>query len=663
MASKSTPPILAVVNSAKKPTAKKPGNTGGSGGNGANKAQQFGDYFIKDGSFYQSKAVRAGPNANGFLEFPLCNFTCKIVEEVKHDDGLVDSSYLRIEGRRADDVPLPLVDVPVKSFYSSLGNWPNEFWGTTPFIYPGAAKKDNLRAAIHLYSNLDTKGNIPRRVIFKYTGWKQINDVWHYLTGSGAITVDGLIDGVEVDLGAGHMSRYNLPIPLTGDELKEAVRYALLLLGICPNKKHIGAVLLAAIGRAPLGECHPSDFAIFFHGVTGSKKSALTAIALGFYGDFDARRFPANFSDTDNDMESKAFQAKDAIFVVDDFKPSVSQAEAAKLYAKAERLIRNTGNQAGRGRRGADLQAKAAPFNRSLTLITGEDLPKGQSLLGRLLVLELGLLDVDVEALTQLQQAAADGRLAGLMSAYLSWLAAKMDQLKKEFPRFVQQYRNTALLDGLGKSHTRAPETYANLVTGGEKFVDFLQDIGAVSLEQANVLTSDIETGLRQAFSEQATYQLEQDEVERFMQLLRAAFSSGNCHIANRLDQGPPVSRPFAWGWRDAGVDMLGDKNFNPMGDCIGYHCEQPGDNASEVWIIQENAFKIAAQFARNQGDSLLLSASSLWRRMGERGLIIKTEPDSKTGKQRPTVKRTVAGRSVRVMILSANLVESDEKI
>ena len=455
------------------------------------------------------------------------------------------------------------------------------------------------------------------------------------------------------------MARYQLPAPLAGDELQQAVNDALLLMNICPNKPHVGAALFAAVGRAPLGECHPTDFALFIHGVTGSKKSALTAIPLGFYGDFDARRFPANFSDTDNDIESKAFQAKDSIFVIDDFKPSVSQAEAAKLYAKAERLIRNTGNQAGRGRRGADLQARAAPYNRSLTLITGEDLPKGQSLLGRLLVMELGREDVDVKALTQLQQAADMGRLSGLMSAYLQWLAPKLNQLKKDFPQFVQQYRDIALRDGLAASHPRAPEIYANLVAGAEKLIEFLQDVGSISIEQDNVLSADIEAGLRQAFSEQAAYQIEQDEVERFMQLLRAAFSSGSCHIANRLDQGPPASRPFVWGWRYGGVDMVGDKNFNPMGDCVGYHCEQPGENASEVWIIQDNAFKIVAQFARNQGDSLLLSAASLWRRMGERGLIIKTELEPKTGKPRPTVKRTVAGRSVRVMILSADYVES----
>lgn len=155
MDNKANPPVLKVVNSAKKTTAKKNSNTSGNGGSGSSKALKFGDYTIKNGAFYQIKAVRTGPDGDGFVEFPLCNFTCKIIEEINHDDGLVDSSYLRIEGRRADNVPLPLVDVPAKSFYASMGNWPNEHWGTTPFIYPGAAKKDNLRAAIHLYSNLN----------------------------------------------------------------------------------------------------------------------------------------------------------------------------------------------------------------------------------------------------------------------------------------------------------------------------------------------------------------------------------------------------------------------------------------------------------------------------------------------------------------------------
>ncbi|MDP1665515.1 MAG: cell wall-binding protein [Methylobacter sp.] len=657
MTQKTNRPILEVVNSAKKPTGKKPGNTGGSGGNGASKEQRFGDYIIKNGAFYQTKAVKAGPDSSATVEFPLCDFTCRIVEEITSDDGLADATFLRIEGRRINGVPLPLVDVPAKNFYSSQGNWANDHWGTLPFIYPGAAKKDNLRACIHLYSQLN--GDVPRRTVFKFTGWKKINDQWHYLTGSGAITADSLIGGVEVDLGAGHMSRYQLPEPLTGEPLKQAVSDALALLDVCPNKPHIGVSLFAAVARAPLGECQPTDFAVWLHGLTGSRKSAIAAIALAFFGNFTARSFPSNWSDSVNDCETKSHQAKDAVFVVDDFKPSVSQAEASKLHAMAERLVRNTGNQAGRGRRDSNMQAKSAPYNRSLMLITAEDLPRGQSLLGRLLILELAGTDVDNNTLTRLQQAAAGGNFTGLMSAYLQWLAPRLDQLKKDFPKNVEVCRDAAIRDGLASSHPRAPEIYANLVAGAETFLEFLESAGAVSSEQSNVLLSLIETGLQQAFGEQGAYQADQDESERFLQLLRAALSSGNAHIACRLKLGPPETRPYAWGWRDAGTDMVGDKNFNPMGDCIGYYAAPKDNTHAEVWLQQDTAFKIVQQFARSQGDAFLLSPASLWRRMHEKGLIVHTEPDAMRNKPRLAVKRTVAGQSKRVMILAADLIES----
>jgi hypothetical protein len=414
--------------------------------------------LIKNGAFHQSKAVKAGPDGSGFVEFALCDFVCSIKEEVTAEDGLNDASFLRIEGRRSDGLPLPTKDVPSKSFYSSQACWPNEAWGTKVMVYPGTAKRDNLRAAVHQFSRLS--GDIPCRVVYKFTGWKKIDGEWHYLTGSGAITAAGLIDGVQVDLGSiqSNMSRYQLPEPFDGDDLKQAVADALLLLNVAPNRPHIGATLLAAVARAPLGECQQTDFAIWLHGLTGSRKSALAAIAQAFYGDFTARSFPANWSDSVNDAEAKAHQAKDGVYTIDNFKPSVNRVEAEKQHAMAERIIRGTGNGAGRGRRTANMQAQAAPFNRSMLLVTAEDLPRGVSLLGRLLVLELGQADVDNPTLSKLQHAAQAGRFAGLMSAYLQWLAPRLDRLKAEFPKAVEQLRNAAIRDGFASSHPRAPE-------------------------------------------------------------------------------------------------------------------------------------------------------------------------------------------------------------
>ncbi len=660
MPSSTKPPILEMVKGAKKPkTSQKTNSTGsgGNGGSGSKSPEKFGEYLIKNGSFHQSRAVKAGPDGSGFVEFALCDFACKIVEEVTAEDGLNDASFLRIEGRRADGLPLPAADIPAKSFFASQGSWANEAWGSRVLVYPGTAKKDNLRAAVHQYSRLS--GDIPRRVVYKFIGWKKIDSKWHYLHANGAITENGLIDTVQVDLGPGNMGRYALPAPLTGDELKQAVNVALLLLDVVPNKPHIGASLLAAVARAPLGELQQTDFAIWLHGLTGSRKSALAAIAQAFYGDFTARSFPANWSDSVNDAEAKSHQAKDGIYTIDDFKPSVNRVEAEKQHAMAERIIRGTGNGAGRGRRTANMQAQAAPFNRSMLLVTAEDLLRGVSLLGRLLVLELGRDDVDNAKLSQLQHAAQAGQFAGLMSAYLQWLAPRMDQLKKDFPKSIEQFRNSIIQSGFASSHPRAPEIFSNLLIGFETFLQFLEEVEVITADQSSVLLVNVEDNLQSAFAEQSAYLVEQDEVEKFLQLLRSALSSGNGHIATALKQGPPLVRPFAWGWRSSGQDLNGNEAYKPMGDCFGWYAEPKDNRPAEVWLEPNTAFKAAQEIARKQGDAFLISSGTLWRRMMERGLFLKVETTAKTGRQQASVKRTVAGRSARVLVMSADLVEN----
>jgi hypothetical protein len=189
--------------------------------------------------------------------------------------------------------------------------------------------------------------------------------------------------------------------------------------------------------------------------------------------------------------------------------------------------------------------------------------------------------------------------------------------------------------------------------------MEFLEDAGTLTSEQSNVVLAEFESCLKQAFSEQGAYQTEQDEVERFLQLLRAAFSSGNGHIATVTKQGPPVTRPFSWGWRSSGKDLNGDDMYKPMGDCCGWYAEPRDAQPAEVWLEPNTAFKIIQEFARHQGDSFLISAGSLWRRMAERGLLLKVEPNNRTGKPQTTVKRNIAGRSIRVLVLSADLVES----
>lgn len=638
------------------------GGSGSSGGGGISKEPsfRFAEYAIINGCFYQIY-----PQKDHEKKIRLCDFTAKIVEEITQDSGLEDSALLRIAVTRQDGRVFPVVDVPAPKFFN--GSWVSEFYTTSLFLATGTTIREQLRACVQLYSKLDCV-DIPNRTVFKYCGWKKINEQWHYLTGTGGINADGLQDSVTVDMGSGHISHYKLPAPIAHEAVKAAMPAIHDLLNICPSKKPIGAALLAAVARAPLGECSPIDFCLFVHGLTGSKKSSVVSVALSFFGEFAGNVFPANWSDTSNDVEAKSFQAKDAVFVIDDFKPSVSLNEAAKLHAMAERLIRNTGNGAGRGRRGADMSSRAAPYNRSMTIITGEDLPKGQSLLGRMLVLELLRNDVDCAALTRLQQAARDAKLSELMATYVQWLAPRMDNFKKNIPKLIVSLRDDAIQAGFASSHPRAPDIYASLVVGADTFLHFLKDSGALSDDQAALLSDNMQAQLKKVFGEQSVYQSEQDECERFLNLLRSLFSSGNAHVSDRINQAPPKTRPHSWGWRTTdvkGIDATFSVAAEPQGDCVGWYYEdqktvddQEAGKDRQIWLDQDMVFAKVNMLAKNQGDQLLMSPATLWRRMGDKGLIIKAE-DRPNGAKCWTVKRSVAGVKRRVMVLSAEVVES----
>lgn len=495
---------------------------------------------------------------------------------------------------------------------------------------------------------------MPSKTVYQYTGWKLINDQWHYLTGSGAITAEGLKNNVDVDMGQGHINCYSMPEPMGSENIKKAINLIYDLLDICPDNKQIGAALFACIGRSVLQECSPIDYCLWLHGLTGSKKSAITSVALSFLGDFSGGVFPANWSDTEADMEAKSFQCKDGVFCVDDFKPSINAAEAAKLHTKAERFVRNTGNQAGRGRRNNDMSSKATFHNRSMTIITGEDLPKGQSLLGRLLILELGKNSVDCIRLSKLQKAGRENVLSSLIAAYIQWLSSRIDGYKKTFKANLDTLRDEAIESGFAGSHARAASMYADMVMGADVFIEFLTDKGAISSSDVAIeLKGSMHEQLKQAFKKQYSYLSEQDEVERFLSLLRSLFSGGNAHLGNAEHQNLPPANGGAWGWRCNGNEVK-KENLIAQGARIGWYNES--DN--QVYLDPNNVFSSVQEMARKQGDVFLMSQSTLWRRMGERGLFLRSEKYD--GSVRYTVKRVVNGEGKpRVLVLAAETIQN----
>lgn len=602
-----------------------------------------GDFYIKDGRHGFMRKTREASDIETPLTF---NFAALIDQELILDDGLNTEVAFEISAKRQFGGELPKVTIPATQFHSM--NWLAKHYGARAITVPDQAAQRRLATNIMVLS-----GEIPMTTIYTHTGWRSLNGQWHYLSGSGAINTKGLDETVRVELGAGHIQHYVLPAPHDNQQIN--VDALLGFLTIAPNNRGVGAAIFCSIVRSVLGECLPIDFSILLVGQTGAFKSETAALALGCFGDFNARRFTANFVDSEGDLERKAHQAKDAIFVVDDFKAGSSIAETNKNNAKFDYISRGAGNQAGRGKLNSDSTGKAARHPRGMIIVTGEMTPAGGSLLGRLLVGELKIGDIPRSVLSSMIDFRDKGEFTAVMADFIQWLAPRMAELKKTYPGMVKKARDQALddRDEFAKSHPRAGDIYAQLYAAADIFIEFAHDVGAINALRSERLMEEIDTALRLVMQAQHQYQKASDEVERFVALLRGSFASGECHVCSHLNQGPPISKPHMWGWRAAevGGEKIG------RGQMIGWINEIDG----QIWAEPEALFKTVQKFASSQNDPILMNKSTLWKRLLERGLLAKFDTD-KNGIKRPDAKQTIDGGRKRVLFFHVDLITQPDK-
>jgi hypothetical protein len=583
------------------------------------------------------RIVRDTPTKDGPVEVPLATWAGRITEEVVHDDGAERSITLAIEGSLADGTPLPRVEVPADQF--AWMRWPVERWGTRAVVLAGAGTADHLRVALQLLS-----GDVPRRTVFGHTGWREVDGRWYYLHAGGAIGADGPAAGVQVCL-PDPLAGFALPAPPAGEDLAAAVRASLAILdSLAPDR--IVFSLLAAVYRAALGEAPgPIDFALHLAGPHGVGKTELAARAQQHFGAaLDARHLPGAWSSTANALEGLAFAAKDALIVVDDYAPRGAVGDRQRLERDADRLLRAQGNRAGRQRMRADGSLRPARPPRGLILSTGADLPPGESLRGRLLVLEVSPGDVPLDArLTPHQRAAADGRYAQALAGFLRWLAPRYGDLCRLLPGQRAALRERAQTS-LGSART--PGIVADLALGLHLFLNFARDCGAITPSERDALARRSWQALVEAAAAQTEHVQAADAVGCFLRLLGAALASGRAHVA-RPDGRQPES-PESWGWRlqRIGAGENEREEWRPQGERIGWV------DVADLYLEPEASYAVAQQLARDQGDGLPISPRTLRKRLKERGLLAEID----TERQVLTVRRTLEGQRRDVLHFSADL-------
>jgi hypothetical protein len=306
--------------------------------------------------------------------------------------------------------------------------WVAEQLGARAVIGAGMGIKDQVREAIQLLSATQ----IVERTVHTHTGWRKLDGGWAYLHGGGALGATGAVTGVETALPAA-LAPFILPASPTGAELRSTIRASLAVLDLAPDG--VTVPTLGAVWRSILGA---ADFSVFIYGATGRFKTALASLLQQHFGaGFAAHRLPGSWTSTANFNERLAFIAKDALFVIDDLRPGA--AERRRLEGEADRLLRAAANGAGRGRLKSDTSLRPAHPPRALILATGEEKPPGESLIARMLLIEVTPGDIDPKRLSACQRDAAGGRYAQAMAGYIQWLAPRLDQVRAEMERGSRQ--------------------------------------------------------------------------------------------------------------------------------------------------------------------------------------------------------------------------------
>jgi hypothetical protein len=570
------------------------------------------------------------PTKDGPVEQVLTNFVARIVTDAVEDDGA--------EARRRFEIEAQLYGVR-KRFYVAAESfagmgWAAEHLGARAIVYPGLGVRDQARAAVQFLSD-----GIAERIVYSHSGWRELAGGWAYLHAGGAVGASGAVAGVEVAL-PDSLGRLELPMPPEAEDLRDAVWASLGLLDVAPAP--IAFPLLASVYRAALGG---TDFSLHLAGPSGAGKSELAALVQRHFGaGMDARNLPGSWSSTGNALEALAFAAKDAVLVVDDFAPTGAAGDADRIHREADRILRAQGNASGRLRMRADGSLRAVRAPRGLIVSTGEDIPRGQSLRARLLVVEVGPGDVDWEALTASQAAAGEGLCARALSGFLRFVASRYDEVRAQLVACIPELRDAAARSG---AHRRTPGIVASLAAGVGAFLVFARSTGALSDSQCSELWGQAWQALGVVARAQGDHQAGADPAHRFVELLRSAIASGRAHVA-----GPDGNRPDTgegtWGWR---LNSYG--SYEPKGDRVGW---LEGD---ALWLDPDAAYAAAQGLGHDVGDRLTVIPQTLRKRLNEGGMLRGIDEQ----RQRLTLRRSFEGQRREVLHLAAETLTCSLKV
>ena len=396
------------------------------------------------------------------------------------------------------------------------------------------------------------------------------------------------------------------------------------------------------------------DFSLHIDGETGAFKTELATLAQQHFGvGFLNRDLPGSWHNTANTNELLAFTLKDAVMVIDDFKPIGSATDRQRMHADADKVLRAAGNAAGRGRLNSDLSLRPARPPRGLIMSTGEETPAGGSLGARLWVTEVQKGMIDKAKLTECQKAAGNGIYTLVTSAFIQWLASRRAAILKEMRTRLPELRRKADLMG----HPRTPGVVGDLYFGAEIFFRFASEVGAVTESETKEHLDGIWNALLEVSKTRNSHIREQESSRRFLELFNSAITAGKAHLVS-IEGGRPNDAD-RWGWRETSPrawfpqgECETSPAWFPQGDCVGWV-----DDDGNVYLDPVTAYK-AAQGMASGLNSIGVEYDTWRRRLADDKLLASTGYDIK--RTTPVVQVTLQGKRRPVLHFKKSTFEAE---
>jgi hypothetical protein len=602
---------------------------------------------------------------------PLSNFTAEIVADVITDDGAERTRSYEIEAQLFQHKKR--FDVPAKDFTKS--DWIDEHLGARARVTTGQSIKSHLINAIKYCSDPQEQYK------YAHTGWRNIDGSMFYLHAGGFISqtsqepqgnsqaLTNLLPSDETackaslennEFGAsqasqisqeknigsvnlnGSLSHYILPPP-DREAIQQSVHASLCFLDLTSDV--ITVPLYCALWRSVLPVV---DFAIHLAGQSGLGKTELAVLIQQHFGiRFDSRNLPGTWESTENSLEMLLFQAKDTVVVVDDFKPVGGRNAQDNLHKKADRVFRAIGNGAGRGRLNSNLEQRAERRPRCMLISTGEDVPRGQSLKARCVVLTMTEKITETgsaasKKLEAAQKEARSGMYAQVMAAYLEWLAPRIETIQAQLPDLIANERNRLNIAGHGRSGTNT----ANLLLGMRYFLQFACECNALTTQEAQSYLERCERALRQIAEEAAQENAQERPSEQWLRLVRAAITSKGAYLASPKGDCPGT----AYGWNKSirsiehDGHMVEEETFRGGGQQIGWI------DGDDIYLLPEPAYTAAKKAGSASGDEITTLESMLYKYLEQDNMLAST--DLKKARKTITIRKYLESAQQRVLHL-----------